>query len=176
MPTNYMPAKQVAKLLRAELKEAFPDVKFSVRTRNSLTLDVAWTDGPPQRQVWHMTRKYEGEGFDPMQDLRYPKDNGTVVDGVEYKYLTDFVLCQRTVSPEVEKALRQELAEGIAKENGVPVDVVLWDHGARWNAPQVYMREVEFGPWEGGLYLFVGKLAEVRASVAYGTPMEMRGV
>lgn len=164
MPTNYMPAKEVAKLVRKELKERFPDTKFSVRTRNHLTLEIEYTDGPASFRVKAVVDKYAGESFDPMQDIRIPKNNGTEVDGVWYEFLTDFVFVTRKISPEVEKALREELADAISQQTGEPMDLILWDHTKQWDAPAFYSREVQFGPWTAGLYHFVGKLAEARGT------------
>lgn len=165
MPTNYMPAKNVAKLVRAELKAAYPGTKFSVRTRNSLTLEIEWTDGPATVVIKAMTDKYAGQGFDPMQDMRTDRKAGTEIDGIRYEFLTDFVFVTRHISPEVEAEIKQELAEAISRDTGEPVDLILWDHTRVWDAPALYSREIEFGPWTAGIYLFTQKLAEARASL-----------
>ena len=61
-------ATDVAKLIRKELKAAFPGQKFSVRVdRYSLgsSIDVRWTDGPTIKQVEAQTRKHEAHKFGP---------------------------------------------------------------------------------------------------------------
>jgi Large polyvalent protein associated domain 29 len=166
MATIYIPARDVAKLVRAELKEAFPGQKFSVRTDHGTTLNIEWTDGPSDKTVSDLLDKYAGEGFDGMTDMRYSRENGgTDADGNPIRYLTDFVFTRRNISPELQAALRQELATAIAKESGTPLEEVLQDNRF-WTAPQFYYREVDRGPWEQSLYVFVRVLAEARAAAA----------
>lgn len=60
-----------AKNVRIELKRAFPDVKFSVRTSRFTggdDLRVEWTDGPNTKQVDAITKKYAAGSFDGMTD------------------------------------------------------------------------------------------------------------
>lgn len=163
--TNYMRAVDVAKLMRADLKANFPGVKFGVRTSAGKTLNIEWTDGPPTKAVSDLTDKYSGEGFDGMTDMRYGRDAGTTIDGVRYEYLTDFVFCQRHISPDTYHALRLELARAIAAEaqpGEVTVAEVLADRHY-WEAPHFYYNEVDRGPWEASLYQFAHILAETRA-------------
>lgn len=59
---TYVPAKEVAKTLRTELKKAFPGCKFSVRCSGSSlhdSINVAWTDGPTEKQVEAIAKKHE---------------------------------------------------------------------------------------------------------------------
>ena len=47
--TIYLRCAEVAKLLRAALKETFPGVTFSIRSRTyagGASIDVTWRDGP----------------------------------------------------------------------------------------------------------------------------------
>lgn len=61
-----------AKMIRKELKTAFPTVKFSV-TSSSFSMGddvhVSWTDGPTTDQVNAITSKYQYGHFDGMIDL-----------------------------------------------------------------------------------------------------------
>lgn len=60
-----------AKNIRAELKAAYPGVKFSVRSeRFSMgnAIRVGWTDGPNTAQVEAITNKYKAGRFDGMED------------------------------------------------------------------------------------------------------------
>ena len=61
-----------AKMIRAELKQAFPGVAFKV-TSDSFSggdsVDIRWTDGPTSSQVEAITRKYQYGHFDGMIDL-----------------------------------------------------------------------------------------------------------
>jgi hypothetical protein len=50
--STYVTGTDMAKIARAILKEAFPGIKFSVRTcRSTGTLNIGWTDGPIERDV-----------------------------------------------------------------------------------------------------------------------------
>ena len=77
-----------AKRVRADLKAAWPGVKFSVRTRQYSTIYVDWSDGPRETAVEALLAKYEYGYFDGMDDS-YHYTGGNVVDGVDYsvKYL-----------------------------------------------------------------------------------------
>lgn len=80
-----------AKNIRAELKAAYPGVKFSVRTeRFSMgnAIRVAWTDGPNTAQVETITNKYKAGAFDGYDDCyRYDRSDWTEAFG-EAKYIT----------------------------------------------------------------------------------------
>lgn len=70
-------AAQAAALIRKELKSAFPNVKFSVRSQTYSGGDavyVSYTDGPVQADVQKITGKYQMGHFDGMIDL-YEYDN-----------------------------------------------------------------------------------------------------
>lgn len=61
-----------AKLIREDLKEAFPGTKFRVKARGYNThdaIDVDWTDGPSTALVAPLLRKYQEGDFDGMIDL-----------------------------------------------------------------------------------------------------------
>lgn len=57
---------EVAKLIRVELKAAFPSVKFSVRSTSSI--NIRYTDGPTPKRVEAIVSKFEGKSFDGMTD------------------------------------------------------------------------------------------------------------
>ena len=62
---------ETAKIVRAELKAAFPGIKFSVRSEQysmGCHLYVSWTDGPAVRAVEAITDQFYGTGFDGMTD------------------------------------------------------------------------------------------------------------
>jgi len=76
---------RAAKNLRAELKNAFPCVKFSVKSSsfsmgNDIT--VGWEMGPTKAEVDAIADKYEYGRFDAMQDLSY-SDCSAFGDAVE---------------------------------------------------------------------------------------------
>lgn len=60
-----------AKNMRAELRAAFPRVKFAVRSKRFAggdSINVSWTDGPPSAQVDAIVDKYADGDFDGMTD------------------------------------------------------------------------------------------------------------
>jgi conjugative element/phage-associated large polyvalent protein len=74
---EYIPTKDVAKIIRAELTKAFPGTKFSVRTQSSSGgshVDVGWTDGPAPRQVDAVIGWLSGKTFDGMDDSTHYHD------------------------------------------------------------------------------------------------------
>lgn len=73
-----MTTKDSAKIVRAALKKAFPDTKFSVRSdmyAGGSSINVDWIDGPTDEQVDKIVGDMEGATFDGMQDLKEYRDN-----------------------------------------------------------------------------------------------------
>jgi len=89
--------------IRAELKRAFPGVKFSVRSdkfSGGDSIDVSWTDGPTTEQVRAIVNKYKAGSFDGMTDCYdYESRPWTSVFG-DAKYTN----CSRSHSPEALQA------------------------------------------------------------------------
>lgn len=99
MAKDYFSCAEVAKLVRAALKESFPGTKFSVKSHTysmGATVSVCWMDGPNEAQVESITNLFYGlqsEGVDSTTTrVKY------VVDGVPVKFLADQVLVQRVFS------------------------------------------------------------------------------
>lgn len=81
---TYFSCAETAKLIRVDLKKAFPGVKFSVRSSvyaGGASIDVSWTDGPSQKAVEGVAKVYAGGGFDGMIDMAYSKDAWMAPDG-----------------------------------------------------------------------------------------------
>lgn len=71
---KYLDTADVAKIVRRDLRSAFPGTRFSVRTRRfagGSSVDVSWTDGPTVREVDGIVGRYEGRGFDGMTDSSF---------------------------------------------------------------------------------------------------------
>lgn len=71
MTREYISITDTAKIVRAELKRAFPTVKFSVRCNQysmGCHLSVCWVDGPNEDSVREIADRYYGTGFDSMTD------------------------------------------------------------------------------------------------------------
>lgn len=72
---------QAAKLIRKELKENFPGIKFSVRSHiypGGNSVRIRWLGGPNEKSVEKLTEKYKLGGFHSRDDSYriYPnKDN-----------------------------------------------------------------------------------------------------
>ena len=83
MTSTIIPTKDVAALLRKELRTTFPGVRFSVRCSTgtaSAWINVHHEDGPTSAQVDEICGKYEGRSFDGMTDT-YTDHGTTLVAG-----------------------------------------------------------------------------------------------
>lgn len=129
---GHITCSEVAVCLRAVLAMEFPGVKLSVRSDRCL--NVRWVDGPTAKDVEAIARCYAGEGFDGMIDMRHSisrwlsrdgsmslaHDSGTqgsmgtaperigsahAPDAVLTSLGSDFVFCERSISPPVKRAL-----------------------------------------------------------------------
>lgn len=100
-----------AKDIREELKNAFPNIKFSVKSQtfsmgNSVHID--WTDGPTDEMVNAITKKYQYGHFNGMDDMYELSNNRDDLNQAKY------VQTHRNKSEGVEKALKdfqEELKE-----------------------------------------------------------------
>lgn len=62
---------ETAKIIRAELKKAFPETKFSVRSKSysmGCHISIHYTDGPPTKAVDAIIAPFHGKTFDGMDD------------------------------------------------------------------------------------------------------------
>ena len=76
----YLAAKDVAVLVRAALKKAFPKVKFSVRSDYN-KVAVSWIDGPRCREVREIIDQFSFGGFDGSIDMAYSSRNWLLPSG-----------------------------------------------------------------------------------------------
>ena len=63
---------QVAKLIRKELKEKYPKIKFVVRSSSfsgGNDVNIDYTNGVPADEIRKITNKYEAGSFDGMTDM-----------------------------------------------------------------------------------------------------------
>ncbi len=102
----YIDTADVAKIVRKVLKEAFPEVKFSVRSeRYSMgsSIDVRWTDGPLAATVEAFVKRFQSTSFDGMTDssicIRH------TMAGAPIKFGTGYLFCHREVSDAKRDAL-----------------------------------------------------------------------
>ena len=104
---SYEP-KETAKIIRKELKAAFPGVKFSVKTGRSGfdIIRVDWIDGPVFSEVDALMKKYATQDFDGMTDCRYSLNNET-------DWGIAWVTCERDFSPELSAKAEAFLDENL---------------------------------------------------------------
>jgi len=132
------PAAQTAKTIRHELREHFPNIKFSVRSSNFAngdSVDIAWIDGPTRDEVETITGKYQDGHFDGMTDM-YEYDDHKL-GGAK------FISPQRRLSDEFKAELQGEIEASL----GEPID------GAK-NYGSVAIKGMDHclhGPWGSNL-------------------------
>ena len=84
MEATRLSCAETAKLVRAALKKAFPEVKFSVRSSTysmGASIDVSWDMGPAVSEVDKVVGGFEGSSFDGMNDLKSYQDSWLLPDG-----------------------------------------------------------------------------------------------
>lgn len=73
--------------IRKHLKKCFPNIKFSVRTTGTSSVDVTWTLGPTPDEVKSVVNRYLYGSFDGMTDSYQHNDDNVwpaVFGGVRY--------------------------------------------------------------------------------------------
>jgi hypothetical protein len=125
-----------AKNIRAELKQAFPGVKFSARTSSysgGNSIDISWTDGPTTKQAEAITGKYAGGSFDGMTDsYDYKSSPWTEVFG-EAKY----VHCNRRYSPQTVVSIARLVRSKLGGIEETPEQIAaLWNNGQCYQVKQ----------------------------------------
>jgi hypothetical protein len=137
MATKYISAAETAKLIRAALKEAFPGVKFSVRSSTysgGASVSIGWTDGPNTKQVEAVTGAFKGAYFDGSID--YKGSVYAMLDGEPVHFGADYINTSREYSDEmVERAiatLRGRYPANMAHLTEQPT-AAGWRVNAYWN-------------------------------------------
>lgn len=100
--------------IKRELAEAFPGIKFSVRSDSFSggdSVDIGWLDGPTSKEVEAITSKYRRGSFDGMTDC-YDYDHSAYTAAVDqWLGSARYVHCQRGSSDEVTHATARLLCE-----------------------------------------------------------------
>lgn len=142
-------AALAAKQIKQDLKKAFPDVVFSVKSDNFSmgdSVNVSWTDGPLEEQVEELICQYEYGKFNGMEDI-YEYTNRR--DDIPQ---TKYLMCSRKRSLQTE----EQLTAIINEHYGLHYTVGQYFHGdaSEWNADfngfanniaQQYARKFERG-------------------------------
>ena len=113
-PTVYVNLNDTAKIIRNELKSAYPGIKFSVRGKSysgGSSIRVSWENGPTTKTVQEIVGKFAGSTYDGMQDLKEYVD--TEYQGKLTHFQTDHVFTDRSISNFDEKL---ELAMNFIRE------------------------------------------------------------
>ncbi len=116
---RYIPAKETAKMIRADLAQNFPGTKFSVRCQ-SITIRIEWVDGPSESSVKAVTDKYRGTSFDGMTDLT-SYNNYTLPTGEMVHFCTSIISLNREYSREYLQAIIDHInSANLAWTDGEP--------------------------------------------------------
>lgn len=76
----------IGRIVKAELKKQWPNVKFSV-TSDYNSVRVNWTNGPSHKKVDEITNKYEMGHFDGMTDSYEYTNRRHDIPQVSYVFL-----------------------------------------------------------------------------------------
>ncbi len=101
----WLSATELAKLIRAEVKQRWPATRFSVRSKSysgGSSVHVSWKDGPTGGLVEAYLKKYEGVGFNGMDDSTYYCP--VVIDGQQYRASSWVSVSRKSSRRAVERA------------------------------------------------------------------------
>lgn len=101
-------AAQAASLIRKELKEKFPQIKFSVRSENysgGNSIGINYENGVPASEVEKVVSKYKDGHFDGMTDMYEYSSNPKNLPRANY------VFVYREISKDIKEATKKEIAE-----------------------------------------------------------------
>jgi hypothetical protein len=99
---------EAAKMMRQELKKAFPLVKFSVRSSTFAggdSVDVQWDNGPVTEAVRSIVDKYQYGHFNGMEDIYEHTNSRNDIPQVKY------VQVQRTICESIKEQVFKKLQE-----------------------------------------------------------------
>lgn len=126
-----------AKMIRQELKQAFPTVKFSVRSDYS-SVNISWTDGVPSDLVKKIADKYQYGHFNGMEDIYEVSNRRDDIPQVQ------FVFCNRDISETIFQNLFEQLKKKYAhcdQLQSLDQDCkTLQEKWGSWNARQLIRR------------------------------------
>ena len=84
---RHLSVAETARLIRPQIKKAFPGVKFSVRSSSyagGASIRVSWTNGPTVDAVNAIAGQFSGASFDGMIDLKHYNSSWLMLDGTAY--------------------------------------------------------------------------------------------
>lgn len=144
----------VAELIRKELKQAYPTVKFKVKSDSFSggdSVHVTWVNGVTDDQVNAIVRKYSAGHFDGMDDCYYYNDEKLMVtpEGkIEKLPTSKYVSAQRTITDDVRLAIAQKICQSFGLEwegkNNDELDYILWAYNPGMNAVYRVYNKIDF--------------------------------
>jgi hypothetical protein len=109
---------ETTQVVRYLLGQAFPGVKFSVRSQSysmGCCIHVDWADGPTEKQVNPLLNRFNHKGFDGMTDSTY-YNPPLLWRGQKVTFHVDSVRGRRLYSA----ALLRDAAEHVSLKTGLP--------------------------------------------------------
>ena len=146
MSKQYLSCAETAKLVRAALKESFPGVKFSVKSKvysGGASINVSYVDGPSYDQVKAVVGMFEGSYFDGMTD--YKGSNYSSLDGQEVRFGADFIFVDRKFTVAFLEAAVDAAAAALGFASLKVIDTgfgAYVERGNNYDQEQMVMRKV----------------------------------
>jgi hypothetical protein len=138
MAKKHFTCAETAKLVRQALKEAFPGMKFSVRSHTysgGASIGISWIDGPNSSQVEAVADTFKAAYFDSSID--YKGSIYHMLDGQQVHFGADFIFCRREHSEQAVQAAIDRVyqrLEGNFQQDGIAKPTVKeFQHGQLWN-------------------------------------------
>ena len=132
---------RAAKMMKQELKKAFPSIKFSIRSASFSgwnSVHVEWLDGPIYDAVNAIVDKYQEGHFDGMQDMYEISNRRHDIPQVKY------VQVRREVSETIKEQVFKHLQETHSYfDKVISIDEThpdLMEHWRVWTARQYIHR------------------------------------
>lgn len=131
--TKYLDSTETAKLARQILKEAYPGVKFSVRTSKysgGASVSVRWEDGPASKEVDDLLSPLNGTYFDGMID--YAGTRYALLDGQKVSFGGTLMTTRNYSQAAIAAAVAKVAAEA---NSDVRAQITVEDYnkGQLWN-------------------------------------------
>lgn len=106
---RYLTCAETARLVRTALREAFPGITFSVRSKiysGGASITVQWTGAPLTRDVQAVAQQFEGAAFDGTIDLKCYATHWLTTDGrVRVAYTEGTTGSRGVIPPEVDEPM-----------------------------------------------------------------------
>lgn len=122
-PTRYISVVETAKLIRQALKEAYPEIKFSVvssKYSGGASIDVRYQGDALQKDVEAIAKAFQGGSFDGMTDCKgYLRKT---MNGEPVSFGGDFVFVSRDFDKDKIAAMGAIIAQVGASEDKVERD------------------------------------------------------